>query len=190
MAKRRIKPGDLPAAFTVFFDGCCEPVNPGGTAGYGYVIFEGPVSAGERIDEHSGMVEASPTTSNNVAEYLAVRQALEWLDAHGHRDKSIHFFGDSLLVICQLWGDPRTRERKKWNIHGIDVKKDRPPGRYAEHAVAARALLGTFTRCNGLWIPREENSIADELSKAQLKRAGVEFRIQPEEPGEDVLDVA
>ena len=31
-----------------------------------------------------------------------------------------------------------------------------------------------------VWIPRDKNDIADELSKAELKKAGVEFRIQPE----------
>ena len=29
-----------PAKFVCYFDGCCEPVNPGGAAGYGAVVFE------------------------------------------------------------------------------------------------------------------------------------------------------
>lgn len=191
MAKRRdkrIKPGDLPARFTVYFDGCCEPKNPGGTAGYGVAIYEGVgVTAqrtgplGVKVAEYSGMIPASPTTSNNVAEFLAVWWAMEWFAERGLQGESVHFFGDSMLVVCILWGDPRSPARTKWKIHGVDVKREQQPGRYADHAVACRDLLKAMPRCNGFWIPREENSIADDLSKAELRRAGVEFRIQPEE---------
>jgi len=37
------------AKISCFFDGCCEPVNPGGTASYGAVIF----IAGKRVWECS-----------------------------------------------------------------------------------------------------------------------------------------
>lgn len=185
MKKKRIRPGALPARFTVFFDGCCEPKNPGGTAGYGVAVFESmhlqATAPRQPIYTHSGYIEASPTTSNNVAEYLAVRHVLNWFVEQGHKDEGIHLYGDSMLVVCQLWGDPRKEGRPKWKIHGVDIKREQKPGRYAEHAVAARELLKSFPRCLGFWIPREENSIADELSKAELRRLGVEFRIQPEE---------
>lgn len=183
MVMRRIKPGDLPARFTVYFDGCCEPKNPGGTAGYGVAIFahDHTSKTGEIAHRHSGYIEASPTTSNNVAEYLAVRHALNYFLEAGYQNEPIHFFGDSMLVICQLWGDPRKDGRPKWKIHGVDIKKEQAPGRYAADAVAARDALKQFTRCQGFWIPRAENDIADDLSKAELRRLGVEFRIQPEE---------
>lgn len=47
--------------------------------------------------------------------------------------------------------------------------------------MAAREKLRELRHARGYWIPRELNGIADELSKAELKKAGVEFRIQPEE---------
>jgi ribonuclease HI len=167
--------------FRAFFDGCCEPVNPGGTAGYGAVIFAGE----HRVFETSGIVPAAPTTSNNVAEYLAVLAIFDWLIRHAPTGARSWLFGDSRLVVCQLWGWPPGG--KLWKIGGVD-DRDRPRGRYADRAVEARDKLKLLPGCRGFWIPREKNSLADDLSKAELRRAGVEFRIQPEEDhgeGED-----
>lgn len=154
-----------------FFDGCCEPRNPGGTAGFGAVIFRGSV----RVFERSGMVPASPTTSNNIAEYLAVRSIFDWFAANDPKAAAM-IFGDSRLVICQLWGWPPGG--KLWKIHGVD--DDKPKGHYAEAAADTRELLKKLREVRGYWIPREKNSLADDLSKAELRRLGVEFKIQPE----------
>lgn len=170
LAGRYLEMARATSAFTAFFDGCCEPVNPGGTAGFGAVILHGE----ERVFEKSGMVEASPTTSNNVAEYLAVQAILDWLLVNGAAAANV--FGDSRLVVCQLWGWPPGS--RKWMIHGVD--DSRPRGRYAPLAANARETLRALPRVRGYWIPREENGIADDLSKAELRKAGVEFRIQPE----------
>ena len=48
-----------------YFDGCCEPTNPGGTAAYGIVILRN----GRPIHYGNKMFPAGPRTSNNVAEY-------------------------------------------------------------------------------------------------------------------------
>lgn len=179
----------LPTRFTAFFDGCCEPINPGGTAGYGAVIFDRELHTqyrqrlapyGGRAFEVSGMIAAEPTTSNNVAEYLAVNAIFDWLLSNGFHNQTAQIFGDSRLVICQLWGWP-VIGASKWKIHGVDVEKQKTPGRYAPHAVEAREKVSRLPRCLGSWIPRDQNALADELSKAELKRAGVEFRIQPED---------
>lgn len=159
-----------------FFDGCCEPMNPGGTAGYGAVVME--ARSREALFEHSGMIPAAPTTSNNIAEYLAVLAIFDWLSVNLLANAKLSVFGDSRLVVCQLWGWPTGSP--KWNIHGVDVKKDQRPGLYAEKAVEAREKLKRLPNVRGFWIPRDLNDRADVLSKAELKRAGVEFRIQPE----------
>jgi len=188
---RPLRPGELKCRFTAFFDGCCEPVNPGGTAGFGAAIYDRDApnedgmtlhpKYGVRVLAHSGMIPAAPTTSNNVAEYLAVNAIFDWLIEREHWNESIQVFGDSKLVVCQLWGEGL---KAKWKIHGIDTK-DKKPGFYAEQALIARGKLMAFRNCLGFWIPRDENGLADELSKAELKRAGVEFRIQPEEDDDD-----
>jgi ribonuclease HI len=77
-----------------FFDGACEPVNPGGTASYGLVVFDGA----KRIFEDSRIVEPLTgrawDTSNNLAEYAGFNAALNFaldrqlLSAQLHRGDS------------------------------------------------------------------------------------------------------
>lgn len=186
---RATEPGELPCRFTAFFDGCCEPKNPGGTAGFGAVIFDANRSDrhcryGERVHDISGMIPASPTTSNNIAEYLAINAVMDWMIANNHQDETIHVWGDSRLVICQLWGWPIIGSR--WKIHGVDCLGPNckqchgKRGFYVDAALQAREKLKRLPRMLGFWISRDQNDIADELSKAELKKAGVEFKIQPE----------
>lgn len=169
--------------YIAFFDGCCEPRNPGGTAGFGAVIFK---STGGGIMEHiwdfSGMIPPAPSTSNNIAEYLAVDSIFDWCLKNDPKAR-IRIFGDSRLVVCQLWGWPKPG-KKLWKINGVD--NDKPKGFYADCAAAVRTKLKALPGAQGFWIPRENNEIADDLSKAELRRLGVEFRIQPEEQPEGV----
>lgn len=144
--------------YTVYFDGCCEPRNPGGTAAYGVVILKN----GERVFEDSKIFEASPNTSNNVAEYAGFNSILDWFSQQILRDADITVYGDSKLVIEQMFGT--------WNISR---------GFYVPLAIKAKTKLKNFSNIKGEWIPREENSIADELSKKCLLDAGVKFKIQP-----------
>ncbi len=164
-------------AYRAYFDGCCEPKNPGGTAGYGAVIFRGS----KMVWDFSGMIPASPTTSNNIAEYLAVGAIFDFFLKENPK-ASAFIFGDSRLVICQLWGWP-IAGRRLWKIGGVD--RSGPKGFYADKAVEARVKLKSLPNCKGFWIPREKNELADDLSKAHLRRAGIEFRIQPEEAEEE-----
>ena len=150
------------SVYTAYFDGCCEPVNPGGTASYGAVIFRGD----DRIWDCSRIFFPAKgrerETSNNVAEYSGFLAILEYFSENGLADQDITIFGDSKLVIEQCFGT--------WRI-----KK----GHYKPLAIKAKQDVKKFPRLKGYWIPREENEIADELSKAELIKAGVEFRIQP-----------
>lgn len=100
--------------------------------------------------------------SNNVAEYAGFIAVLGWFAERDLFDADIRILGDSNLVIQQMFG--------RWRI-----KK----GLYAPLAYRARELLAKFTKIRGEWIPRDLNDIADKLSKAALKRAGVKLRIQP-----------
>jgi ribonuclease HI len=147
-----------------YFDGCCEPVNPGGTASYGAVIFVD----GERVWECSELFVPvhgkEKHTSNNVAEYSGFLSILEWLLANNLDAMPARIHGDSKLVIEQMLGNWRMKK-----------------GFYIPVAKKAKETLKKFRKQPKLiWIPREKNDIADELSKAELKKAGVEFRIQPE----------
>lgn len=149
-----------------WFDGCCEPINPGGTASYGAVLFRNK----ERIWEESKIVTVPPDilTSNNVAEYtgfIAILYSLLCLrDFPKHAPIIIK--GDSMLVVEQMNG--------RWQMRG---------GHYVRYAVEAKRTLKAvrkrFKNIRIEWIPREQNSLADELSKCILDKAGVEFKLQP-----------
>jgi ribonuclease HI len=167
--QKQIRPFSMPGLHC-FFDGCCEPKNPGGNMGMGALIYDHDRTL---LRAHSWMIPAHDENSNNVAEYLAVKWVLDTLKMGGFQFRAIYIFGDSRLVIEQLWGN--------WRIKGIDSHKDQRPGFYARYAVEARETLKEFRNCRGFWIPRAENAEADKWSKQHLKEAGVEFRLQPEE---------
>lgn len=41
LSAKLLKAARATPGLIAFFDGCCEPANPGGTAGYGAVIYDG-----------------------------------------------------------------------------------------------------------------------------------------------------
>jgi len=90
-------------SFTIHTDGGARG-NPG-PAGIGVVIEKnGKLLAefGQKIGE----------TTNNVAEYTAVIQALKHLQTKGERVGEITFILDSLLVVNQLMGKFKIKDTK------------------------------------------------------------------------------
>lgn len=143
-----------------WFDGCCEPVNPGGHGSFGVVIKWG----GEIILAESGYVGHGNEISNNVAEFSGVIRILEFML---HRAESCLIRGDSKLVVELLSG--------RWKARG---------GRYVPFYKKAKKLLaenGGADKISFAWIPRAQNSECDALSKKVLKDRNVTFRIQPED---------
>jgi len=129
---------------TVNCDGLCEPVNPGGTACYGWVAYRG----GEKLGEGCGVVCSGPGATNNVAEYTAVIKALEWMLENGHRNEEIEVRSDSQLCIYQLQG-----------LYSVRSERVRPLYK------RVRGLAGQFRRIRFRWVPREQNEEADALSR-------------------------
>ena len=82
--------------------------NPGPSAS-GYVI----MTANEEIVEEGG--EYLGITTNNQAEYQAVKLALEAVGKYN--PKKIRFFIDSLLVVNQMKGTYKIKNRDLWPIH-------------------------------------------------------------------------
>jgi ribonuclease HI len=140
-----------------YFDGCCEPRNPGGHAAWGAILLRD----GKELWSANGYCGVGPEMSNNVAEYSGVCALLERLQ--GESEPCL-IRGDSKLVIMQL--------RKKWKIRG---------GLYVPFYKKAKALYEPISeRVTFEWVSRDGNAICDVLSKAVLKDRGVQFRIQPE----------
>ena len=142
-----------------WFDGCCEPRNPGGHASFGVLIKWGD----EVIVAESGYCGVGPEMSNNVAEFSGIVRILEYLQC---RAEHCTIKGDSMLVVNLLNG--------KWKARG---------GRYLPYYKRAKELwesVGGNDRISLSWIPRDLNSECDTLSKQILKSRGVTFKLQPE----------
>src|ERR1700746_2564957 len=128
-----------------YFDGACEPRNPGGHAAYGAIL----LVDGVIVFQHSKYLGAGPKMSNNVAEYAAVCIILNEIR---RREGPATVYGDSQLVINQLNG--------KWNV------KD---GLYLPYyKMAAKLLEQVKLRVTLEWIPGEKNKLLDALSKYTL----------------------
>ncbi|HZY93081.1 MAG TPA: ribonuclease HI [Thermoplasmata archaeon] len=145
----------LPPIVQAHFDGACEPPKGGGVATYGFTVEGAGI-----FHEEGGLAVApwAPTATNNVAEYTAAIRALEWLVNHGFHGVVL-LVGDSQLVIRQMTGE--------YEVRAAHLKA------YHDHL---KRLVAQFPEVRFVWVPREENQRADELSKEALRAALPEAR--------------
>jgi ribonuclease HI/pterin-4a-carbinolamine dehydratase len=119
---------------TIYADGGSRG-NPGHSAS-GYVIF----------DEHENTIEDKGVylgiTTNNQAEYQALKFALE--DAKKLGAREVRVFMDSLLVVNQMKGIFKVKNRDLWPIHD-----------------AIKKLVQGFHHVSFTQVPRELNKKAD-----------------------------
>lgn len=130
-----------------YFDGACEPVNPGGNCSWGIVIKKD----GRTIHKSSGFVGSGDGMTNNVGEYCGVYALLKELIKMEQTNEEIKIYGDSMMVINQMSG--------AWTVRD---KHEKP---YKKFAREAKELSKQFKRVTYKWIPREQNEEADRLSK-------------------------
>lgn len=135
-----------PEEVKLFSDGGSRG-NPGPSAS-GYVIMD---------MEDTVLVERGVylgVTTNNVAEYTALKLALEEARKMGARQ--VHAYLDSLLVVNQLNGIFKIKNRDLWPIHD-----------------AIKKLQKTFDKVEFSHVPREFNKLADaEVNKALDEHLG------------------
>ena len=131
----------------VYFDGACEPVNPGGIATFGFVVYKN----GETLKTEKGLAcePFSSYASNNVAEYTAMIKSLEFIVKNGFCGKNIHVTvkGDSQLTIRQMNG-----------IYAVRAPRIIPLFK------RAKELTKKIKNIRFVWVPREQNTVADDLS--------------------------
>ena len=145
------------------FDGACEPTNPGGHASYGALVRVN----GQVVYSNSGYVGYGSGMSNNVAEYCGAIDALT--EAVKHKG-TITLIGDSRLVMMQL-GPDLTCGKRRWKAKS---------GLYLPYYKKAIALVNQHRgRIRFQWVPREDNTDCDELSKKALLERGVKVCIRP-----------
>jgi len=124
-----------------WFDGCCQPTNPG------------PAAIGVRLISPHGDIydggRAVGNRTNNEAEYLALICLLH--GARKLRAQRIHIRGDSQLVIRQTRGE--------WSVHS--------PNLIPLHATAMKLLEG-FQEYQLEWVRRSYNTAADRNASKAL----------------------
>lgn len=157
---------ELPeGCIVVCCDGACAPNNPGGHSGVGYVIWHGSMLKGECGDglKHKKYLGHGAQFSNNVAEHEAVIAVLHtiqfYIDNGNVKEgfKRLHICTDSAHVV--------NVHNRHWKAKG---------GLYYNSYIAARDYVDSFQSKNGVritfeWIPREQNMIADVLSKEAIE---------------------
>ncbi len=140
-------------------DGLCEPFNPGGVATYGYVL---ALPDGSHFEGWGLASPGGPGSTNNLAEYTAIIQALRRLHQLGWSGPVV-VHSDSQLAIRQLQGRYAVRAPALRRLH--------------REAAEAAAL---FASVRWQWVPRKQNRQADALSR----RAYQEHLLQqPAPPG-------
>jgi ribonuclease HI len=138
----------------IHFDGSCGPENPGYKGRYGFTI-EFP----EQKLEMSGDASIGSLISNNYAEFLALHKSLEALFKELHlrvvdsEHTTLTIKGDSMFVINML--------TKRWRADWTKI--------YYPAYVLAKESLNKAKKLgfpvNLVWIPREENTNADALTR-------------------------
>lgn len=133
----------------LYCDGLAQPNNGHGVGTWGWVA----TSGGQRIAEDCGGLRRGQRPTNNVSEYEAVLQALEWCFSQGVIAPTI--CTDSQLLVHQVTGRWRCRA-----AHLVPLRD------------GVRELLGA---CTGQlrWIPRERNEDADALTRVAYAEATV-----------------
>lgn len=147
------QPNPTLQSYVIHFDGACEPRNPGGVATVGWVVHSG----GNRIGSGYREICRGDGATNNVAEWSALGSALRWLsDNRLGGGALIEIYGDSQLVIEQLNGT--------WACRKEHLKK---------LLTRCKSLLQEIapTAWSAEWIPREQNTEADALSRKAYEEA-------------------
>ncbi len=91
-------------------------------------------------------------TTNNQAEYQALKSGLE--EAARMRVQIVHVYMDSLLVVNQMLGIFKVKNRDLWPIH-----------------TAIKEMLPTFKKVSFTHVPRSLNKIADAAVNEALDNA-------------------
>jgi ribonuclease HI len=134
--------------YVIYCDGGCDP-NPGGAAGYGFVVFAGM----RRVHAEGGPVGRGEGMTNNVAEYTALIRALEYLRPRMGAEDSLEVRADSELLVRQL---NRAYSVKSANLARLFSR--------------VNDLL-VQSEWKALHIPREDNFEADRLATRGVEEA-------------------
>jgi ribonuclease HI len=136
----------------VYFDGLCQPINPGGISCYAFVVKSG----GKILHSDYGVAGEpfSDDSTNNVAEYTALIKALQWLLENNLGRAKIEIKSDSQLIVNQLTGDYKVKSKRIISLYKQVL-----------------LLKSKFQDIQIKWIPREKNREADRLTNKAYNKA-------------------
>jgi ribonuclease HI len=136
----------------IYFDGLCQPINPGGIACYAFVV----KSDGKTIYSDYGVVGEpfSNESTNNVAEYTALVKALEWLIANNLIADKVEIKSDSQLIVNHLSGNYKVKAKRIIPLYQRVI-----------------LLKSKFRDIQIKWVPREKNREADMLTNKAYNKA-------------------
>ena len=136
----------------VYFDGLCQPINPGGISCYAFVVKSG----GRTIYTDYGVAGEpfSEDSTNNVAEYMALVKALQWLLENNLGSSKVEVKSDSKLIVNQLTGDYKVKARRIVSLYKQVL-----------------LLKSKFQDIQIKWVPREKNREADTLTNKAYNKA-------------------
>lgn len=130
--------------------------NPGPSAS-GYALLTDSGDLIESAGEYLGV------TTNNQAEYQALKLGLEAARRHGAREVKVYM--DSMLVVNQMKGIFKVKNRDLWPIHD-----------------SIKQLLTGFGTVAFTHVPRELNKLADaEVNKAMDAHLSEQATLAPED---------
>lgn len=131
----------------IYFDGACNNLSHPPFMGIGIAVLLDGVE-----QPHLCHSEMTGIGTSNVAEWQAMVKSLEIAIKYceEHKDTQVHIFGDSQLIVYQFKGHWECRKRH------LKV--------YYEQAQNLRRQMGGWLYAVS-WIPREQNKLADKLSK-------------------------
>jgi ribonuclease HI len=136
----------------VYFDGLCQPINPGGISCYAFVVKSG----GRLLHSDYGVAGEpfSDESTNNVAEYTAFIKALQWLLENNLGRAKVEIKSDSQLIVNQLTGDYKVKSKRIISLYKQVL-----------------LLKSKFQDIQIKWIPREKNREADGLTNKAYNKA-------------------
>jgi len=141
----------------IYTDGACEPFNPCGAAAWAFVVVED----GKVVHSDAQVIGIGRGMTNNVAELTAIAKALEWAATQSLLEVTV--YSDSKLAINLLTGRWRANADKAYY----------PAFQLAQEALTN--LKRNKVRVMIIWVPRDDNVLADELAFNTACNAWDEF---------------
>ncbi len=155
----------------MWFDGLCEPTNPGGRMCWAYVLLN---PEGEEVAAAHDTRSPAAENTNNIAEWFALGSGLKRaaMEIASAPDACLlDIYGDSKLVVNQINGT--------WACK-------------APHLAAIRgrcqAMIDAIRQCGGIvtvsWVGRDQNDRSDALTqKAYEEATGMKVPVRHRKAG-------